>query len=544
MKITTGYPNYSEITGIHPPADLNKWMAALKQIYVKINLGTERKDAINQTINNWNNIEKRDFLDWVKYYESEDIYKYKMAQQAYYVNDNNHYFLPNPPNKIPSPIRSINDQILNTPQEASNIVQQRPAELDANEKRKIVEEYRKKLIGRLNAAEKLLTSQQGHLFAGTEFEKLLNAIYDLKRQILLVNKISTSMQTAVDLIIRQANILNAQGFKNAAQFMVKLAQSTPGDFNVQFGEIPVAGSQPQGQGALANNPMSLEDLTATPPPEMKGKDEGPKDGLAGFMENIEGGGITIFDDEDKDKNQADDPKDEVDMDDEILLDQEIIPNANELMVEAQAVLPGRPITPKPRPDNIEVEDLKNIEQEKPVSKNDVDTVIDTAFANLTVNDIITKLEDIANIFRNREISRQLALVDMMMARLGIAHFFPQYSEVINKNLDAAQYSLTRMDDVLSKLKGSVQTKEIDLGEKGKGPAPGAADLARSLEQADQKEKARKDMKKQLETQQMEERLKPTPEIEQPATELAEAPAKIEPAFPTPRPQPATPAPAI
>ncbi len=41
----------------------------------------------------------------------------------------------------------------------------------------------KEIIGRLNSAEKLLSSHQGQMFAGSEFERLLSSIYELKKQV-------------------------------------------------------------------------------------------------------------------------------------------------------------------------------------------------------------------------------------------------------------------------------------------------------------------------------------------------------------------------
>src|SRR5258708_9641009 len=155
----------------------------------------------------------------------------------------------------------MNDQVSSIPQEEEEIEKQRKNELSKEDKRKIIEDQRRKILGRLNSAEKLLSSHQGQVFAGPDFERLLIAIYELKKQIQTVNKISLSTQTVIDLIVRQANILKMQGFNNASGFLAKLAQNTPGDFSMNLGEVPAGGSQPQGGGSLGN---ITPDLLQTP----------------------------------------------------------------------------------------------------------------------------------------------------------------------------------------------------------------------------------------------------------------------------------------
>src|ERR1700722_19132431 len=304
---TLSYPNYSAFISPSPSYNLEKWMAAMKDIYIKVHLGASKTDSIDQITNGWDKMETVSFLDWLKYYESGDQNKYKKAQHSYYVNDDINYFLPNP-QKIPSPIRNMNEQIAQIPQQATEVITQKPAEISQEDKRRIIEDQRRKILGRLNSAEKLLSSHQGQIFAGPDFERLLSAIYELKKQIQTVNKITLSAQTCVDLIVRQANILKKQGFSNASEFMVKLAQNTPGDFSMNLGDTPAGGSQPQGGGGLGNNALPMSDLAAEPPKDSNDPLDG---GLAGFMANMEGSGVTLFS---EDKNEI---KDEVELGDDV-----------------------------------------------------------------------------------------------------------------------------------------------------------------------------------------------------------------------------------
>lgn len=546
--IIQGYPNYADEQP-QPKADLPKWIETLKNIHIKANLGQSKLKATDELIKDWERMEQRNFKDWMRYYESGDANKYKMAhdatkfaQMSYYVNDSAGYFLPIKQEAPKTQTNSVNDQILNAPQQAQAIVQHTPERLPELDKQKIGEDLRRKLMGRLNAAEKLLTSQQGRMFAGPDFERLLKSIYDLKRDVqLLTNKTSLSAETCVDLIIRQANILTRDGSEFGAQFMMKLAQNNPGGYGMQLGDTPAGGSAPQGLGSLTNNDPSMDMLTATPPGE--DKEAEPSDGVDGFLANMEGAGVTLFDD----KNEI---EDELMVDDgEDLADCDIdVGDDGDLMVEAQMMpsdnmkTPGldAPPTPEPRKPRMEEKpkkvnedpltpDLTMPDQDK-VGKTgkDVDAILDSAFSGITVQDVISKLEDVANIFRNREISRQISIIDLMMQKLNIQMYFNTIGEVAQKNLDASQYSMTRLDDMLSRLKGAIPSGNLDLAGHANKTPPQSQGLAQSLEKADQEEKQRKQMKKDLDTKQTAEKLKPEPDIDNVPQELAQSPVNIEP----------------
>jgi hypothetical protein len=539
----TAYPNFAEYRSTMPSYDLGKWMNAMRDIYIKTHLGASRNQAVEQIAGAWDIMERNAFLDWMRYYESGDMNKYKKAQHSYYVNDDINYFVPNP-KMVPSPILNLNEQISNIPQNA-NIVSQKPEEISKEEKRKMIEEHRRKILGRLNSAEKLLSSQQGQFFAGQDFEKLLTAIYELKKQIQTVNKMSLSAQTIIDLIVRQANILNTGGYKNASDFMIKLAQNTPGDFSVNLGAIPAGGSQPDAGGSLGNPTVDLTQPAGGV--ETSNEKHITTDSAVGkFLENLDDSGLTTENDVDgeSDKNADDD----VEIDNDVILDQEIMPeNENDLVVHAQAVpetkkKPAADPVPKA---NLEVEsparkdigitpeEVKHAPEMSSI-KDDFDALIDSAFSHLTVSDVVNKLEQVNKVFRNREISRQLAIVDVMLDHLGLAPYFPSLAEANNKQLEANQYCLTRIDDILSKLRGTMEVSKIDLTNEHQKSTP-QSDAAKSiLQQEETKEKQRKDVKKQLQDQSMlEKATKPQGEVEGVQQELAQ-PTQVE-APPAPKP---------
>ena len=102
----------------------------------------------------------------------------------------------------------------------------------------------------------------------------------------------------------------------------------------------------------------------------------------------------------------------------------------------------------------------------------------------------------------------------MLDSLGLATFFPSLSEAQNKSLEANNYVSTRVDDILSKLRGSMSAKEIDL--QGKNTPPPSAEvegIKKVLKTQDDKEAARKQMRKDQESEELEVKEKATPEVE-------------------------------
>ena len=150
-----------------------------------------------------------------------------------------------------------------------------------------------------------------------------------------------------------------------------------------------------------------------------------------------------------------------------------------------------------------------------------DNAIDAALKNIKLPDVIAKLEELVQFYRNRQISRELLIVDLMLEALNISAFFPSMAEAAKSSLDSNQYVLTRLEDVLAKLRGAAAAED--------GSMESIKDkLEVQMDNQDRKkeDKAKSDMV-------------PTPEgvppegVPAPAEELA-APAKIE---PTPQPAP-------
>jgi hypothetical protein len=576
---TTAYPNYDQYTYIPGKRDLPKWIQAVREIYSKEKNGMTRVDAVRQVTSGWNTTETYDFLNWLKFYQEGTHLKYKTAQ-LWYENGQPGYFLQIKPDPV-KPAEPVIDH--NAVEDARQQVER------DDEKKQTIEKQRQKIVGRLDSAEKLLRSPEGQMFAGTELENLMEAIFSLKKKVQLVNKLSTSTRLYEDMIVREGNILQRNGFVKAANFIFeKVAQAnnppppglgTPGDINTPPATTPPddpsgaghpgapgglpslgpgmpqpPGSPPTGPSETQpNNPKSPASppsgaISQGPPSPMP--QEAPK-GIQEFLEQMDTAGKT-----DMDEVHVDDDlevSDTLEVEDDVLL-----------VTEAQMAPPGglnedvpmttRPSKPKPdptppaaSPPTDKAPPLEVTDDDKPANEmgekdapgpaKDFDRIIDSALANVTVADVVTKLEDISKIFKTREIPRQLSLADMMLDSLGLASYFPSLSEAINKSLESNNYVATRLEDIIARLRGAISGRDVDL--KGEDTVPRAGGVAKTLQDQTSKEENRKKMRKEQENAELEGGGKESPQVE--IGEDLGAPAPKAPAAPAPAaPPPARP----
>jgi hypothetical protein len=556
------YPNndsFMNIPGQHP---LPKWIQTVKEIYYNEKNGIDRRSSIQKCTSGWNEIEVFDFLNWLKYYEGNEHMKYKKAQ-SWYVNDSMPGYFLNIKNDSPDSAPNPGDEISNT-RDSLN-------QLSSSEKKRIIEKQRNKLIGRLDSAEKLLRSDDGQLFAGKEFEALLEALYGLKKKIQMINKVSVSTQIYDDLIVRAGNKLNKNGFIKAASILYSLAngeeppvkqngiagdneQKPPSDIKpveqAPLTEAPPAVAPPNApttQQGAPNNTYTTTTIGTNKPPAAEGPQSDNNTPSVDSL--IKSPGAKAFLD-----NMGVDDIEVLDSDDDFVVEAQALPTApatGDLEVEEPITTNPEPEPLNPTPDvkldkpkkeiapkNLEEmpeEPKEEIEEEPSAPHKDYDSIIDAALSGVTITDIINKLEDLSNIFRKREIPRQLAILDIMLNAIGLASLFPTLSEATNKAMESNNYILTRVDEVLSKLRGMVKTKDILKEPDNKELTPGIESLKNKLQQQENKEKEKKQLRKDIEDKELSNKLKETPELE--VEEDLEAP--IEPA---PAPVPAKPLP--
>lgn len=80
---------------------------------------------------------------------------------------------------------------------------------------------------------------------------------------------------------------------------------------------------------------------------------------------------------------------------------------------------------------------------------------------------INKLVDISSVLKNRDLVRSLAEIDLMLHKLRMASFFPEIQEAQSKLIDAFGYASNKVEDLLPKLRGGLQTQPDIVSE----PAP-------------------------------------------------------------------------
>jgi hypothetical protein len=539
------YPNndsYMHIPGQH---NTQKWLQAIADIYRKEKSGENRVSAIRHITSGWNIMETFDFLNWIKFHEAGDHMKYKFAQ-LWYENDalGPGYFLQVKKDPTPTQEPNVSGKDIDFAKQDAN---------DNAEKRERIEKQRNKIIGRLDSAEKLLRSTDGHLFAGKEFEALLESIYQLKKKIQMINKISSSTRLYEDMIIREANVLTKQGFTKAASVLHSVAQ-TPAASGEQAqgkeGGKDALESSPPADPSGAGNPGAPGGLPSVGPGMPQGAPSSaapsgvanemspaPK-GISDFISGLEKANFSPTDKQAvHDGLEVEDDSFEVnDVEDELLVTEAQVvspapspPQESITTTPAPAKLDPSPVaapTPKTNKplnerstknpvdgDPLEVteDDIKS--NEKPISADTAafDSQIDNAFKNVTISDVVAKLEKISKYYKTREHPRELSIVDMMLDSLGLASLFPSLSEALNKSLEANNYISTRVDDILSKLRGAVATQEKNP--KPENDKPEVAGIKNKLQEDQDKEIKRKQMRKEQEASELDNKEKETPEVE-------------------------------
>jgi hypothetical protein len=195
-------------------------MEAFRQIKARCNFGVPFQQAFKTITRDWHEDDQLDFSYWIKFYEEKNHMKYKQAQYGY-----QGYFLPTRPT-IPDPVPSPGAAIPvgNT----ADVNSAKDQVISEEERKKKIELHRKKIIGRLHSARKLLTDDNGKAVGGEHWEKLLDALNELEKQFHQVNKKTESSEIYQDMIIRRANILKRAGLVKSHDFLVKIAQGLPG----------------------------------------------------------------------------------------------------------------------------------------------------------------------------------------------------------------------------------------------------------------------------------------------------------------------------
>lgn len=511
------YPNYEHAMSLPGTHNVEKWMSALREILYLEKKGKGRVDSIKKVTSDWKEMEVFDFLNWIKFYENNDHLKYSKAQYV--------------PNYIPNYFLSLKEKgELNDKNDIDFAMSNSANRISLSEKKKIIERQRNKIISRLDSAEKLLRTEEGELFAGNDLESLIQAIYTLKTKIQLVNKVSLATKLYEDMIVRQANILDNNGFKKGANVLMLIAKGTniseiEGAPSAPASPAPhtITNTSPQIPATDPGSVNRLNELEGNNLPDMSVQvdipeiEEDESAGIIGFLNNLNNGGLTTSD--------TLEASDDLFVSEAQMLPQQNRPN-NVSPLDGKT--PRKETTVTNPSKNIDLNKEKNLEVSEedsltPSSSSRIDKMVDSLFNNVTIEDVIGKLEELSKVFNTREIPRQLALLDMMLDSLGLATYFPSLPEATNKALDSNNYIATRIDDILSKLRGNMG-HDLDLsGDNNKPQSPEVQSIMNNLENDKQKDERRKEMRKEKENKALEDSLKPEPELDLGDLEVEESP---------------------
>lgn len=473
-----GYPikkiaylqNFDEDTFHVAPHNIEKWVRTIHDMYDAMSYyQIEFYQALEHFTKNWDEMEKGDFKKWISFYQEGAQNKYKTAQYFQQVEEQLKPKIPGFPKKE------------FTPEE-------------------LLEKKRKALISRLDAAEKIVRDPDVQRYLGSRLDMSLNDwladLQKVKRMVMTSPLRSAQASLFDDIIIRESNKLITKGKQLAGYELLKIAQVKAPSPQVTTSTPPVLNTKLPETGS----PATSQDVK---PNEVEDESKDEEKGQKAINKLIKGLNFS-------DQNDSEDEELIVEAQLETPLSTpDVAPEAPLGQVENQEVLPEA--VTEEQPEEIVVEDSD---------------AIDEALKNVSIQEIIDDWEAIANIFRNREINRMLAKVDLKMDARGISAFFPSIGEIANKNFDCSQYSLTRTDEIISQLRGSFSADSREtVHDMSKPDAPSTDPVVNKIKQnvidEKNKEEAARNRRKEQEARAV------TPVIENPAPEL-NTPVEVKP----------------
>jgi hypothetical protein len=462
------YPVEIDHNYIQSPHNITKWVDAMRQIYAYNQRGCELGKAFEIVTNKWEKMEKNDFNHWLSFYQSGGHISYKTAQQKYYMSGEDSGQIPFAAlqniDALRAGLRNQQDS-----QNAEDAKLRMHEEKKSQEKEEISEKMTK-LVGRLNSAEKIFTSADFKKVLGDDYNEWLECLHKLKR--IIYSKQPKSASIIYDIMVRHSNELKNSGFKKAARFMNILAAYQINIVN-QFDDVvglPIskyAQTPPPPLGGDIADPTMSEstdllggsgDVTSE-----DGRDlSDPEGAMKEFIENL--GGEESENDKRKDASFEEDGAIITIAEDGFYKLAQISPPAP-VSTPAPAPAPAPAPTSKPVPKpltepKMETEKVEEVVEEVEGGDADIgDNAIDAALKNIRLPDVIAKLEELVQFYRNRQISRELLIVDLMLEALNISAFFPSMAEASKSSLDSNQYVLTRLEEILAKLRGAAAAED-------------------------------------------------------------------------------------
>jgi hypothetical protein len=537
------YPNYDQYIYIPGQHDTRKWLLALKDIHYKQKAGLPYKEAIKGTVGDWKKMEVYDFLNWLKYYNEGTPMKYKFAQ-VWYENGQPGYFLHIKPDAPKEEVPVVDHNAVQEAQleaerneeKRSVIEKQRQkiiGRLDSAEKllrspegqqfagseleqlMEAIYTLKKKvqLVNKLSVSTRLyedMIVREGNVLRRSGFNRAAEVLYSLAQSPGQSGEAANGMQHGgkVPMDGQPPADPSGAGQSGMPNGYVNLSVNDPTQpanvnefqpgIDAFSADAPTGSTPPPPTGPAPEQPTAQ----STPAIIPQGDGSNQPKGIKEFIENMNDGAMT----------EASEADDQLEVFDEDLM-----------VTEAQVAPPGPPGVPPAALEDVPTTDTPPPERGDPanlppptpkpldapkgeepleVTENDIpgpdtpsgggggsalDSKIDATFDSVTMAEIVAELEDISKYYKVREMPRRLARLDMMFDSKGISAYFPSLAEAQNRALDANNYIATRIDDILSKVRGSLASEN----------------MAGKLQQDQDKEKKRKEMRKEQENAELE-----------------------------------------
>jgi len=571
---TAAYPNYDYQMHRDPPADTRKWLEAVQAMYYLIHKGEDKGQALIKTVAKWTDREKRDFNYWLRFYEEGAYAKYKAgyqspkltteAQMQFFENHNQLGYMPTQMTPGFEQMRAPE-----THPDVQEDERRERIEIQRSKELSRLDSFEKLLRSHegheLHGAELEAVLDSAHL--------LKRQIITVNKRSLSTRIYEDMIVREANALAQKGFRKSAALLQKVAQAMPDPPEANnplqgggiPGNMPGEgpgltpqsgiTGNDSAAPTDPSGQAmpngqvgsptALPLAPPVAGQTQSLPPANDNGQTQSlppandnakppPSVGMAEFLKSLEDGN-NVFEDED------DEPKELKEMvaaasltlglkyQAALVLEHLILNNG--FIKEAQ----GLPVVEEPAPEipaTIEVPEEEQVDPEtvraltdeeapqlteetdpEAAAATSFDKVIDTAFQQLTIADVVAKLEDLTKVFKVREIPRQLSIVDMMLDRLGLVSFFPSLGECVQKSHESNNYISTRVEDILSRLRGTLEMKSLNLGGKPTPVSPELQAVHNKLQNDENQAGARKKMRKELSNRELDQANKPTPTLE-------------------------------
>ena len=218
--IKSSHPNNMGIEGdleVKPPYDLDKWVETMRYIYETANTNSAPLDSVTKQVTaQWDEDEQSSFQHWMRYYQEGNYGKYNVKTAQFFQRQQEE--------KTPNlqPVKDLFD------------TSAFPKPDPMVEKKRRMDEARKKLRGRLKSVEELVEQYRDVLPKDLSV-MIRKDVYELKEKVLNL-ELKASI---VDSLNRTSNQLKKHGFIEGASELKKIAQEVAEDRLPEVKESPV-----------------------------------------------------------------------------------------------------------------------------------------------------------------------------------------------------------------------------------------------------------------------------------------------------------------